>query len=208
MAYPTYFSDLPNIEYATSVNKSGQVDSINIKDFFHLMVIGREIYKESSLYYQYDIPNGKRPENIAYEIYGDEQYYWVILQVNEIVDYYNQWPLSPYEFESYILKKYGSWEAAGQIMHYETENTYLPDDKTLLLCPVGLVVPEVYKINDILINTHSVSYYEYELRLNKKKASINILKEAYLNDYVRETSNYFRNLPEQKSDVNISDYFT
>ena len=59
--------------------------------------------------------------------------YWVILQVNEIIDVHNQWPLSSYELDDYILRKYGSYEKAGEAHHYETIETY--DDEGNLILP-------------------------------------------------------------------------
>ena len=32
--------------------------------------------------------NLRDPDQISYEQYGDEQYYWIILQINEIIDFY------------------------------------------------------------------------------------------------------------------------
>lgn len=207
MSYPTYFSDLPDLKYALSVNRAGNTQNIIIKDFFHLMKVRDDIMRESTLYNMYNVINGERPENISYKEYGDEQYYWVILQINNIVDYYNQWPLSTYEFEKFIIKKYGSWENAGKIRHFETERTMLPPEGEYILCPEGLVVPQVFSINDIYIETNAISYAEYEERLNKRKSEIFVLKKAYLLDYIRETSLYFRTLSPQESSVDISDYF-
>ena len=59
------------------------------KDFFRLMRVRDDIYAEDTMYYEYVVQNGQRPEQISYDLYGDERYYWMILQVNDITDYWN-----------------------------------------------------------------------------------------------------------------------
>lgn len=217
MAFPTYFRTFPNIKYAISVNKSGIGEYINIKDFFHLLKVRDDILKEDTLYTEYSIENGERPENVSFKLYGDEQYYWVLLQINDIVDYYNQWPLSSFEFEEHIIKKYKTWAIAEQIHHWETVETF--DDDGNLVMPGGVVVNQDYVFHypnipgsgDDVVERSSfptpVSNLRYEQRLNEKKSNIVVLKELYIPDYVRETANYMRLREPQNSEVNISQYF-
>ena len=65
-----------------------------------------DIFAQDTMYTEYVVQNGERPEQIAYEEYGDEKFYYIILQVNNVVDYYNDWPMSEVEFDEYITKKY------------------------------------------------------------------------------------------------------
>ena len=139
MATPKYFSYLPNVQYALSANKAGQIDYAEMKDFFRMAVVRDDVFKQDTLYTKYSVKNGTRPDQISYEIYGDNQYYWVILQINEIVDYYNQWPLSDKELDEYVSKKYGK-NGASEIHHYETVETFDSDGNRVL--PGGLEVPE------------------------------------------------------------------
>ena len=80
MAKPDYFKYFPNIEYPVKLLKSGKTESITIKDYFHLLLPRDDIFKEDTLYEQYYVKNGQRPDQISYNLYGDEQYYWIILQ--------------------------------------------------------------------------------------------------------------------------------
>lgn len=217
MSFPRYFEQFKNIKYAVSTNKAGIPSYITIKDFFHLLKVRDDIFKEDTVYTEYYIQNGERPENISYRLYGDEQYYWIILQINDIVDYYNQWPLSSQELEKFILKKYGSWETASNPHHWETVETF--DDNGNLVIPGGVVVSEDFTFvypntpgsgEDVIELTSFpsvVSNVEYEQRLNEKKSNIVVLKDRYIIDYVRETYIYGNNLDPQDSEVNISDNF-
>ena len=64
-------------------------------------------------------------------------------EINGIVDYYQEWPLSDYELEEYALKKYGSIENAEQVRHYVTVETKDSDGNIVL--PGGLIVNEEYR---------------------------------------------------------------
>jgi len=193
MSTPNYFSYLPNVQYAQTVNKAGLPNYITAKDFFRLMKPKDDVFKEDTLYTNYVIKNGQRPDQISYETYGDEQYYWIILQINEIVDYYNEWPLSDKELQEYGLKKYGGLEAYQSIHHYETVETI--DENGNFVLPGGMQVPSdfIYYYpakpgSDTTLSSlpAQVTNYSYEKKLNEKKSEIFILKERYISDYVRE----------------------
>ena len=124
MSTPQYFKSFPDLDYTISANRAGIPTNIKIKDYFHLLRIREDIFKKDTLYYKYVIRNGERPDQIAYKEYGQESWYWIVLQTNDIVDYYSEWPLSFQELEKFILKKYGSYEKAGEVRHYETVDEY------------------------------------------------------------------------------------
>ena len=217
MSFPKYFQDFNNIKYSISTNKAGIPSYINIKDYFHLLRVRDDIFKEDTLYTEYYIQNGERPENVSYKVYGDEQYYWVLLQINDITDYYNQWPLSSSELEKFILKKYGSWSHATETHHYETVETL--DDNGNLVIPGGIVVNSDYvhiypnkpgsgeDVVELSSFPVPVSNVEFEQRNNERKSNIVILKERFITDYVREVYIYSQSLKVQNSEVSISDNF-
>jgi len=209
MASPTYFSNLPNLTYSVSINKAGKTNDILIKDYFRLLRIRQDIRRTDTLYVDYYIKDGQRPDQISYEQYGDEKFYWVILQVNDIIDYNNQWPLSYSALDNYIIKKYGGRAGAEEIHHYETTEEY--NEAGLLMLPGGMIVDKDftydYQYSD---NTRKVSFpvavtnHEFETRINDKKSSIQVIDQKYIWDIDRDTRNYYTNLSNQKSDVDIS----
>lgn len=216
MSYPTYFSQFPNSKYAISVNRSGRADYLKIKDFYRLMRVRDDIYTESSLYVPYVVSDGERPENISYKFYNDEQYYWIILQVNDIIDYYNSWSLSLYEFEKFILRKYGSWDNASRPHHWETTEAVTEDG--IIMMPAGLVVSENFKYTYLYSSSQDsfiektvlpveVSNVEYERKLNDDKKSIRVLNRKYVADYVRETYKFATNLPAVEDLLGEEEYF-
>jgi len=212
MTTPRYFRNVKNVDYVISANKAGKAKTIKIKDYFRMMKVREDIFADETLYYEYEVKDGERPDQISYETYGDEQYYWVILQINSITDYYSQWPLSQYELEKYVVRKYGSHQKAGEVHHYETVETF--DQEGNLVLPGNLVVPENYKLeypsypgSGVLITSYPlpVVNYEYERRINDQKTTISLLNKKYIYDYDREFRNYFKNSKEQNSFISISD---
>ena len=207
---PRYFFNFPNLRYAVSANSAGIPNYITIKDYFHLLKPRDDIFREDTIYQEYIVKNGERPDQIAFDFYGDEQYYWIILQINEIVDYYNQWPLSQLELDSFIARKYETDEQRDAPHHYETPEVV--DSYGNVLLRSGHHVDKDYEFkyppipgNPALSTAYpiEVSNRQYEYLLNDQKSVIQILQKQYVFDYAREVENYAENLPIQQSFVNI-----
>ena len=203
MSSPKYFQYFPNIQYPLSVDNAGKTNNINIKDYFHLLTVRDDVYREETLYTSYIIKNGERPDQVSYKFYGDEQFYWILLQINSITDYYTQWPLSQQELTEFVNKKYVGVTGASEIHHYETVETFDSDTPPNLVLPGGLKVPENFKFTypttpgGSVYNTSfpiGITNYQYELELNDAKSSIFILDKKYIYDYEREVRTYGRNL--------------
>jgi hypothetical protein len=214
MSTPKYFRNFPNIQYAVSANKAGIPTYINIKDYFKLLKVRDDIFREETLYTPYTIHNGQRPDQISKAVYGDEQFYWVILQVNEITNYYTEWPLSELELTEFVYEKYGGATGAGEIHHWQTMDTYDQSTPPNLVLPGQLEVPSTFTFSysaepgsNVRLSTtpYSVSNFEYERDLNEKKSQINILDKKYIYDYQREVRKYAENLDPSISFVDISD---
>lgn len=214
MSKPNYFSYFPNNEYAIESDHAGNLTMLEVKDFFHLLKVREDIFSENTLYTKYFVQNGDRPDQVSYKVYGDESYYWLVLQVNDIVDYYNEWPLSSTEFEEFMLNKYGSWEGAHDTHHWETVETR--DAYGNLMLPKGLIVSEDFQYEipfDREDDDRKVSYprevsnWEYEQKLNEEKSQISILREEYLYDVLRDLKNYARNLKVRSSELSYDSIF-
>ena len=216
MAFPTYFSNFPEVNYAFQVNKANVKTSVTFKDFFRLMKPRENLVSQRNLtlFVPYSVQDNETPDQISYKEYGDEQFYWVILQMNDIIDYYNQWPLSNSELEEYAKNKYGSVSAYNQVHHYQTVETY--DSEGNLVLEGGLVVDSnfVYKYPDgpgssVFLSSlpTSVSNLEYERDLNDDKREITILDPKYVQDYAREVRKAMVNYPNTESEIDISEVY-
>ena len=226
MATPTYFKEFPNVKDASKIDHAGRPSYIEMKDYFRRMKVRDDIFKEDTLYTEYEIKNYERPDQISYELYNDEQYYWTILQTNNIVDYYNQWPLDQVEFEEFMLRKYKTRKDTQGVHHYETENIYewetfmtdFPDEAALrkgqkegrvIVFPGGMVVPKDYNYpRNLNISNRKpveITNWVYESRKNDEKRHIMVIDPKYIIDYVREYDNYAKSLDDSQSSVTIAD---
>ena len=212
MAYPNYFKNFPNVKYAVGASDTGQVRFQDIKDYFVLSTLREDLKEEDGIFYDHIIQDGESPELISFEQYGDEQYYWIILQLNGITDYYNDWPLSQVEFDEYILRKYGSEDEAAKTKEYRTEQTF--DDDGNLVLPGGMVVSDDFKFeypetptSTIYLTSfpRPVSYRRWEFDLNEGKRTIKLLQKKYVGDYSREAKKNARSVKTRTSEVDVSE---
>ena len=65
-----------------------------------------EIKNNYSVYDEYDIQDGETPEILSSKIYGNSEYHWLILHMNEIIDPRYDWPLSTFNLIKYCQSKY------------------------------------------------------------------------------------------------------
>ena len=80
-----------------------------------------------SAFYPFEIESGMRSDILSYGYYQNPYPDWLIYLSNGIIDPYYGWYLSGEDFEAYIVKKYGSIEAALKRVKYYRLN-WVEDD--------------------------------------------------------------------------------
>ena len=169
-----YFSKFPKGVYDIAGNKQFKL----VTDIMRRVKVRAKILNEASLYDDYDVPSGERPEVTAFKHFGDTELHWVILLTNDITDAYYGWPLSDQDFEKYVTDKYANPQG---IHHYEitqsSGNTTgsSPDDYSHKI-----------EVNETEAGAESVSNYEYERREQDKLRSIKLLDPAFLGLFIEE----------------------
>ena len=169
-----YFSKFPKGVYDIAGNKQFKL----VTDIMRRVKVRAKILNEASLYDDYDVPSGERPEVTAFKHFGDTELHWVILLTNDITDAYYGWPLSDQDFEKYVTDKYANPQG---IHHYEitqsSGNTTgsSPDDYSHKI-----------EVNETEAGAESVSNYEYERREQDKIRSIKLLDPAFLGLFIEE----------------------
>ncbi len=139
-----YFSKVPNLEYVSRLkdNRSAN-DYIEVKNLFMRSKVREDIFNNLSYFQQYSVVGNERPDNVAYEIYGDENLDWVVLMSNNIMNVYDEWPKTQDELDKYLLSKYGSYDTLyNGIHHYETIE-YKSTDGITIVQP-NLIVDETF----------------------------------------------------------------
>ena len=144
-----------------------------LKNTFRRVKLSSAAQKNIMEFDYYDVQDGETPEMIAYKYYGDSQLHWTILVVNDIVDYYHDWPMSVQRFEQYIKEKYTNPQA---IHHYEITQTSGDTTETI---DVGMNVTDYGSAT-------VVSNYQYEQKLQDEKRQIRLIQPRFIGRFVED----------------------
>ena len=181
----SYFRKLPNLDYPSLANeRTSAYDYQIVKNIFKKAVIRDDIFDEITAFTEYSVEGDERPDQVAYNFYGDSGLDWVILTTNNIIHVRDEWPMGQQDFSTYLNQKYTN-EQLSNIHHYETK--IIRDSNGKLIQPEGLIVPEGHSITFLdngVLRTESkltsFSFLQHESNLNDEKRNINILNREFL----------------------------
>jgi len=190
-----YFSKVPNFDYVSRLPNAKISDYVRVKNFFKRAKLREDIFQELAFFERYTIEGDDRPDNVAFKVYDDSTYDWVVLLSNNILNIQSEWPLPQRDFDRFLLDKYGDYNTLyNGIHHYETEEVKNSNGVTIV--PAGLQVQDGYNVSyydyllDQQIQTGNLSVpitnYEYEESLNNQKRIIFVLKPFYLNIVIND----------------------
>jgi len=171
-----YFSKFPNIIYDS-------VGAGEYKVVTHLLkrvAIHSKAISVAALFDTYDVKNGETPEMLADKYYGDSEYHWVILMVNNITDRYHQWPMNTRQFLAHIAERYDNMNA---IHHYEINQTSGDTTKKI---DIGLANIDVN--GDTIADATLITNREYEELKQDEIRNIRLLDPTYLENFVEDFS--------------------
>ena len=193
-----YFSKVPDLEYVSRLPDSRIGDYIKVKNLFKGVRLREDILQDLTVFEKYQIQGEDRPDNVAYNFYGDSKLDWLVLKCNNIINIQSEWPMTQEDFDRYLLKKYETYDNIyNGIHHYETIE--IKNSKGVVMVPEGLQVPSdwTYTFFDSAMGQHlsslkeyntvqndpvvSITNYDHETKIENEKRNIYILKEAYVN---------------------------
>jgi len=193
-----YFQNLPDI-YVGVETADERIDHKLVKNIFRRVAVDEAIEKYSTQFESYTIPEGSRPEMVAFRLFGDAELDWVILLTNNITDLYNQWPKNHQVLSDYVLEQYGSWEG---IHHWETREVKYNE---AVFVKSGIEVNETYRVtlpngttlskNDSI---YPVSNMEHETYLNEQKRLIIIPNGNLLEFFIEDFEDLVAYLPSKE----------
>ena len=176
---------LPELLYNVS-SKPLDPDFLLVKNIWRRAQVLVEYKSEVTIFTEITVGDGERPEDIATRYYGNPFFNWTILVINDIVDYYNQWPRSIVQLQDYINSKYTNPQATKH--HITTE---VKDANENIIVTAGKVVPSNFQVAYFNGSTTvtaspvaSVTNAAYEFDLNAKKQTIQIVKPDIIEDFV------------------------
>ena len=190
-----YFSNYPKIAYdITGTNTTNPDFTVAV----NLMVrnkIRDAVESDITIFYPYIVSEGMRPDVLAYQYYGDTQYTWSILLVNNIIDPYWEWPLSYKDFRGYIITKYGSVEKSQTTVHQYLKQARARVETSGTSDPIPVCNLEVdyQTYSSTNIEERSIVYkYEYEQDLNEARREIQLIDVNYIASVQDEIRRLFR----------------
>ena len=209
-----YFRELPDLAYQSFLSDSLSSQSyLIVKNLFRRNKLRDDLKDVVTVFEQYQIPDGVRPDVVAEEFYGSAELDWVVLMTAGIINVRDEWPLTNYQLYRYVEKKYGV-EKLNETHHYETKE--IKDSSGRLILPAGKVVNEGFVLNyydkdnsenplvlkDGVDVRTGISNYIYETRKNEEKSSISLLRREYLQQFLNDMRSIMRY---SKSSQYISD---
>lgn len=159
----SYFKKFP-----LYITNTGENTSIVMTDFFRRTQFGSRFNDVSVALIPYLVLDGETPESVSNKFYGSPYFHWVVLQVNAIVNRYDEWPL-PNKSITDLAKDYYGENKLNDIHHYIDVQTGYEVD-----------------YDDESAFQYPVTNLEHEIALNDNKRNIRILDAKFLNQVVRE----------------------
>ena len=164
----SYFEMFPNILYSAKGDGKYTV----MKDIMSRVKLISGVKENILGFDYYNVQDGETPEMIAHKYYGDVNLHWTVLVANDIVDYYEDWPMSVQRFEEFVKEKYDNPQG---IHHYEITQT---SGDTTVTIDVGM--------NTTDYSGTPISNYQYEDKLQEQKRQIRLIQPRYMKEFVKE----------------------
>jgi len=197
-----YFDQLPTVFVADS-GQEEKVKYKEVKNIFRRVILPEKMAKYATLFNEYYIPDGMRPDMVAQKFYGDPELDWIILLSNNITDVYTQWPKRESALNEYVANIYDDPDS---VHHWETVEVKSGD---IVIAKSGIEVNESYRGIDIDGNTLSkdqsiypVSNYEHESYLNEKSRLISIPTSRLVDFYEEQ----FKDLVDYQPHDEVDDF--
>lgn len=81
-------------------------NDVKIRNIFKQINIDVDYLESKNAFTYYNIKDGEKPEDVARSYYNESQLYWLVLKLNNMRDYFYDWPLTRRELDSYVDSYY------------------------------------------------------------------------------------------------------
>ena len=169
-----YFGQFPKMVYDIKGDNNYKV----VPNIFRRIKVKNKMRDTVPLLDKYAVQDGETPESLAYKVYGNASYHWIILLLNNIQNRYYDWPLSNIAFNAYINEKY---DDINGIHHYEKIKS---SGKKIGDGPEDF--SHKIECNSTDAGAGAVTNLEYEIRIQDKKRLIKLLDSKYVEMFIEE----------------------
>jgi len=168
-----YFSKFPLMVYDVKNNKNYKL----LPDILKRVKLRSGLSSSRFVFDKYNVKEGERPEDIAFKYYGDAEYHWVVLMVNNVTDRYYQWPMRQADFEEFLTDKYGAGNEDAT-HHHELAQT---SGKT-----TSIDDSHMLEVNSDTDGATTITNRQFEERQQNKLRQIRLLEDKYLDAFTEE----------------------
>lgn len=130
------------------------------------------IKNSTDFFYLYNVKDGEKMEDVAYDAYGDAELHWIIMLMNDIIDPFFDWVMSTSELDRYITKTY---PGVGNVPNAPDGTHHYIYNGNVYSFPYPNVATAV-----------SVSNKQYEIDRNETKRSVRMLRKEYIDRVTSE----------------------
>ena len=183
-----FFRLVPDFEYVNRFSGNNLTKYTRSKNIFTRVKIRDEIFQNLMYFEKYIIVADERPDNIARSFYGEAEYDWLVLLSNNILNFYEEWPMPQKTFDEFLIEKYGSYEKISAVKHYKSKQ--VTNSRGIQVLAKDLIVPEDYSVTffdpglgkEVTKTgiTIPVTNLDYENELQVDKRNIYLIKPEYL----------------------------
>ena len=154
MAYFKYFNEI-------GYDLSREDEDLRIRSITNVLNRTRKKLEitNAAIFEQYFINDGDRADTLAYQFYDDSTLHWIIMYANYMTNPYYDWPLTYFDLQKYIAKKYDNING---IHHYEDSDGNVVDAPNTIISPSGRTSGPA----------DAITNFVYEERLNDEKLSL------------------------------------
>jgi len=169
-----YFAQFPLINYDAVGNGNTKI----VTHLLQRVALHSKVDSMATIYDVYDVKNGETPEMVAHKLYGDAEYHWIVLLVNNITDRYHQWPMNNRQFLAHLAERYDNMDATH---HYEI---YQVSGDTTKKINIGIT--NINADGNTIADATLITNREYEEAKQDEIRKIRLLDPTYIDQFVRE----------------------
>ena len=116
-----YFNKVPNLEYVSRLPDANISDYIAVKNLFKKGKLREDIFQDLTVY----SPNIKSLVMIDLITWHLKctvipHLDWLVLSANNIINIQTEWPMTQYNYDLFLLDKYGTYDKLNDTHHHET----------------------------------------------------------------------------------------
>ncbi len=172
MAYFEYF---PNVFIGEGVKDDETFKYRLTRNIFRRLKVREDMDQFVTGFETYELGDDELPWTLADKMYGSGGLDWTILLVNNITDFYSQWPRKEVDIQKQVAEMYDDPDA---VHHYES---YQQKWNDFVIFKKGMEVNQTWRAvlpdgstKSEEQSVYPVSNYEHEVYLNDKKRFIKL----------------------------------